>query len=144
VHRKVHFFDTHPATPQKKGGDDIKINEISGGKEKTLNQNSIGYVRQVESGKVSYSDVLYIEQRGNTVYITCKQGVLTVPGRMRDISKVLKEPFFQCHSYLTINFDRVYCMRKNQIIFDNKDSISLGRSCFVESRKMFNKYLLGQ
>ena len=133
-----------PATPQKEGGDDIKINEISGGKDKTLNQKSIGYVRQVESRKIPYSDVLYIEQRGNSLHIMCKQGVLTVPGRMRDISKVLNEPFFQCHSYLTINFDRVYCMTKNQIIFDNKVSISQGRCGFVESRKMFNKYLLGE
>jgi DNA-binding LytR/AlgR family response regulator len=110
----------------------------------SFNQNWIAYIRKEESRKIPYSDVLYIEQIGTTLYIKRDEDELKIPGRMREITKTVREPFGQCHSYLMINFDRVYSMTKGQIIFDNKEEKFVGRDSFAETRKKFNKYLLGQ
>jgi len=88
--------------------------------------------------------VLFIEQIGKSLYIKKDSEYVVIPGRMRDLSNELKEPFFQCHSYLMINIERVTCMKKGQIFFDNGTHKYLGRDSFAEARKGFNNYLLGQ
>ena len=104
----------------------------------------IAYIRKEESHKIPYSDVLYIEQVGNTLYISRDKDTLKIPGRMSELSKILGAPFSQCHSYLMINFDRVHSMTKGQIVFDNNQVKFIGRDSFLETRKRFNQYLLGE
>lgn len=116
--------------------------ERTGEVTKSFNKNWIAYIRKEESLRIPYYDVLYIEQIGKELYIIRDGDVLKIPGRMSEINKSLSEPFSQCHSYLMINFDRVYSMTKGQIVFDNEREIFIGRDSFNETRKKFNKYLL--
>ena len=116
--------------------------ERTGETTKSFNKNWIAYIRKEESRRIPYCDVLYIEQVGRNLHIKRDQDTLEIPGRMSEISKTLMEPFGQCHSYLMVNFDRVYSMTKGQIVFDNKEELFIGRDSFAETRKKFNNYLL--
>jgi DNA-binding LytR/AlgR family response regulator len=122
----------------------MRNNDIPGGATKSVDKNWIGLIAKTESLKVPYSEVLYIEQVGKNLRIHKDTGILDIPGRISKISKVVCEPFFQCHSYLLINLSRVDAMVNGRIIFDNQKSTSLGEGNYHKTRKKFNQYLLGE
>ena len=122
----------------------MRLIDIPGGATESVDNNWIGIIVKVESLKVPYSDVLYIEQIGAILHIIRDEDILKIPGRMSDLSKILRAPFSQSHSYLMVNFDRVYSMTKGQIVFDNKKEKYIGKDSFTKTRKRFNQYLLGE
>ena len=121
----------------------MEKNERKGERLQYCNQNWIVYINREGTRKIPYCDVLYIEQIGTILYVTRDEDVLEIPGRMNELSKILRVPFSQSHSYLMINFDRVYSMAKGKIVFDNKAEKYIGRDSFKATRKRFNQYLLG-
>lgn len=118
-------------------------NGQTGGTRQQLQQNWIAFIGKQESLKVPYADVLFIEQSGNTLFIQRDLEPVEITGRVSEISKVLREPFCMCHSYLIVNIDRIQVMTKGKIVFDNQSEKYLGRDSYAKTRKKFNKYLLG-
>jgi DNA-binding LytR/AlgR family response regulator len=122
----------------------MRNNDIPGGTTKSVDNNWFGLIAKTESIKVPYSEVLYIEQVGKKLRIHKEVGILNMPGRISEISKVVGEPFYQCHSYLLINLARVDAMANGRIIFNNHKSTNIGESNYHKTRKKFNQYLLGE
>lgn len=118
--------------------------ERTGGTTKLGNSNWVGFVARAESLKVPFDEVIYIEQVGKTLHIHRDVDIIHVPGRISNISAVMGEPLFQCHSYLIINLSKVLMMAKGEIIFDNLMSAHLGDGTYHKTRKKFNQYLLGE
>lgn len=118
--------------------------EMIGGTTKANDLNWVALIVKSESLKVPFDEVIYIEQVGKNLLIQKNDDKIRIPGRISKISAVLEEPFFQCHSYLIVNFSRVFAMTKGEIIFDNHMSTHLGDCSYYKTRKKFNQYLLGE
>ena len=115
--------------------------EKNGDSTQNNDQNYIAFICNGESIRISGDDILYIEQCGAKLLIRQSEKEMNVPGRMRTVSNVLSEPFFQCHAYLLVNFSKIESLTIRRIVFKNQLTKELSRDCYYKTRKLFNEYL---
>ena len=120
------------------------IHEITGGNTKPMNHNWIAFIGKAESLKVQHCDVLYIEQIGKVLHIQKDSGLIRMPGQLKKFSNEVGTPFFLAHSYLLVNFSRVFLMSKSEILFDDLTKKQLSKNTYARTRKQFNEYLAGE
>lgn len=122
----------------------MRNNDTTGGATKSGDSKWIAIIAKAESLKLTYDEVVFIEQVGKNLRIHKDKDTILIPGRISKFSTTMREPLFQCHSYLIINLSKIHAMTRGEIIFDNLMSTHLGDRNYYKTRKKFNQFLLGE
>ena len=94
------------------------------------------------SQKVEISSILYIAQQLRDVDIVTSKGVVTVRGKVGELTERMSHRLVQCHHYLAVNLERVEKMANECLYFDDGHTLKLGQASYARLRKRFNAYLL--
>ncbi|MCR5134434.1 MAG: LytTR family transcriptional regulator [Clostridiales bacterium] len=93
------------------------------------------------SQKIRISSILYLQQETRYVRIMTDHGEVVIRGQLADVAEGLPASFYECHSYLMVNCDRVEKMRDGSIFFDDGTCLPVGKGSYAAFRKRFNAYL---
>lgn len=94
------------------------------------------------TGSIPYGEILYINSRGRTVFIHCKDGaVQEISCRLDEIAdKICGDIFCRCHQSFIVNMYHVESMRGKDLIVE-ENQIPISRRYYAQVKKQYQELL---
>ncbi len=93
------------------------------------------------TGRVYLDEILYVEKNLRKTILVTENGKITLYCAMNYIRAYADNRFLDCHRSYLFNMDKIKQMAEQTILFENGDSVTLGRDCFRAGRKVYRDYL---
>lgn len=93
------------------------------------------------SCKINTDDILYIEQQQRKLTLVTEQGSYSFYERMDNIIGFLDDRFFRTMKHLTVNLEKILMAREQRIVFQNGETIYLGKENYIRTKQRYVAYL---
>jgi DNA-binding LytR/AlgR family response regulator len=106
-----------------------------------MNNKLIPVFSRSEVLMIREDDIISAVNQARLVVISTVNREYRYYGKLSDLMELLSDHFFQCHSNVMVNFDKVMGIKENGVHMADGRVILMGRNAYLFTRRNFIHYL---